>query len=188
MKEEGHSSRRESLAPGAVLQTWKCISSARQGRQVFRGPVEVGQMVSWAEVERRLEHEGWNTEAGSAVRRGFCWGRKRAHEDSGWSNLVAGPGGLGPGWLVSSAAGRMCSRTLALGRCRVALEGTGDSTPPCPDCAKHREEPTDQDRLRKTGWLPGLQEGQSQAGLGAKGGVVEGLGGSKSDKKFGQSI
>lgn len=117
VKEEGHSSRKESLAPGAVLRTRKCISSARQGRQVFRGSMEA--LVRRCPGQRW--REGWNTEAGSAVKRGFCWGRKRAREDSGWSNTVAGPGGLGPGWLVSSAAGRMC-RTLALGRCRVALE------------------------------------------------------------------
>lgn len=80
VKEEGHSSRRESLAPRAVLRTRKCISSAHQGRQVFRGSMEA--LVRRCPGQRW--REGWNTEAGSAVKRGFCWGRKRAHEDSGW--------------------------------------------------------------------------------------------------------
>lgn len=74
-----------------------------------------------------------------------------------------------------------------MGRCRVALEGTGDSTPPCPDCVKHREEPTDQDRLRKTGRLPGLQEGQSGR-IGGQRQDGRRIRWKQVDKKFGQSI
>lgn len=90
-----------------------------------------GQSVSQAEVTR----EGWSTETGSSASREFCWGRKKAHEER-----VAGPAR----WQVlpRASGARLVEHEwpdtgFDAVPC-VALEGKGDSTLPCPDCAKHR--------------------------------------------------
>lgn len=133
VKEEGHSSRRESLAPGAVLWTRKCISSARQGRQVFRGPVEVGQMVSWAEVERRLEHRGW-----VSCEEGILLGQ----EESPRGQWLVQPGGRS-WWLGARLVGQQCRRAHV-------QQDTGFGAVPCGP-GGHRRQHTA---------LPSLREAQ----------------------------